>query len=1200
MRKVLVIGCGGSGAKTLAYMMDQIRADLAVHGIDRIPGCWQFLSVDTPIEEERGETVPSVSDQGGRYVSCGVRGSGYQTVDSALTRDLQAESTAGLRATASWMPRRAEDVDFPISVGAGQFRGIGRLVVLTKLAEIKGAVERAMAAMASPEARESARAAAAAVPGLGEAPSAAAPPLVLVASSMAGGSGASMTLDVCRLVAGTQGIDPQLISVFLYTAEVFASVPAGMRGGMPGNTLAMLGEIISAQSTSGGAASTADEQLYQLLGLPVSADRTFSRVIPIGLTSGADGAVFGDGTAEGVFRGMGRGLARYISSDAFDAYVQYNLANPLSGVRTDLVGWGADPNAIAWGSFGYASLSMGRDRYAEYAAQRLARRAVDHALDRFRRSGDSSGDSQRLASLWSHRSAEELSALGLPAAFGGSALAGGGGVDRAAMSWFLSADGLDEQTLRRAAQDAVAESMSRTPQVDPSTPVSEWADIMMQNLRTQEGAITGRLDAVAEDLTARWAQRLGERLVATTRQAIADLGLPYASYVLSQIGGPGGIARVLAQKIEGLSAIRPAAVLQPSSEFTSQVMGMRKATLGAAGTTQLQNNLAQQLSESAFQWLASRAARQAAGVLEDFCVSAVAPLEAVMDDARRGLQAARSAPAAGQGVAEVASDLYAAWPREPEAGQSTTAAVPKRFATAHNEVTIMDVAQYAPRFDADVLDSVAAERAGQPGESPTDLGQAYEWAVRDVLRGHWVPGSGEKAPENLLTVASVWVPSGLSGRSRTAMPQPARYELRVSPEAVLERARAFVGRRGESFETFVSESLREYLTDQSVGGHELSTREQAVLSALERALVMARPLTAIRTDIYTHLHAGAGDRPLIDYTFSAMPFANLPVAQRLVDAVERDDTIDSGLVADRIDKALGTEKVSRVDVFGSYPRTLPVAYSGLLESVLRAWDERRGSDAGRSAFWKWRRARPLPGGLPMGDSERRTLVRAWWLAQLAGGIQRPDRQGGDLQPVRVWDLTEDSWVDFPAPMLTPPSRMIVNNAWLPVVLESSLLAYVQAQRTGLDAFRPWKVLRTWADTSESGPIVSLGTTGPEEKLVGRLLAAGTLSDQLRPAVDLSATDDPEERRSALLSWIDAVLADLDQHYLPGPGKADGGASFTNFRKRAQVEITPLTIDLAQEMVEGLTQLRSVIAEAPVATDGEGGQGPASLGETMTY
>ena len=76
------------------------------------------------------------------------------------------------------------------------------------------------------------------MPGVGTAPVIDIAPMVLVVSSMAGGSGASMTLDVCRLVAGTSlelGINPDSISVFLYTAEVFQkSVPANARQGMPG------------------------------------------------------------------------------------------------------------------------------------------------------------------------------------------------------------------------------------------------------------------------------------------------------------------------------------------------------------------------------------------------------------------------------------------------------------------------------------------------------------------------------------------------------------------------------------------------------------------------------------------------------------------------------------------------------------------------------------------------------------------------------------------------------------------------------------------------------------------------------------------------------------------------------------------------------------------------------------------------------
>ena len=192
--------------------------------------------------------------------------------------------------------------------------------------------------------------------------------------------------------------------------KIVTSVPAHLRADMPGNTLTMLSEIVAAQAGAEGLAADLDEALYASLGIKNYAGRAFKRVTPIGLRAGGSGAVFGDGTPEGVFRGMGRGLARYISSPAFRDFVSYDIANQVEVPDRDLVGWGVDPTDTAWSSFGYASLSTGRDRYAEYASQRIARRAVDHALDGFKLSGgDATGDSQRLADLWTERRPLELS-----------------------------------------------------------------------------------------------------------------------------------------------------------------------------------------------------------------------------------------------------------------------------------------------------------------------------------------------------------------------------------------------------------------------------------------------------------------------------------------------------------------------------------------------------------------------------------------------------------------------------------------------------------------------------------------------------------------------------------------------------------------------------------------------------------------------
>ena len=60
MHKVLVVGCGGSGAKTLAYMMDQLKTTLAERLPERydspkdveLPRAWQFVSVDVPTVAE--------------------------------------------------------------------------------------------------------------------------------------------------------------------------------------------------------------------------------------------------------------------------------------------------------------------------------------------------------------------------------------------------------------------------------------------------------------------------------------------------------------------------------------------------------------------------------------------------------------------------------------------------------------------------------------------------------------------------------------------------------------------------------------------------------------------------------------------------------------------------------------------------------------------------------------------------------------------------------------------------------------------------------------------------------------------------------------------------------------------------------------------------------------------------------------------
>ncbi|MGP5253577.1 tubulin-like protein [Brachybacterium sp. JB7] len=1172
MRKVLIIGCGGSGAKTLSYMMDQLRADLAVHGVDEIPGCWQFVNVDTPIQEEHGAHLPSVGDLGGTYVSCGDTGS-YAPVDAAVTQKLQANGSEGLRAAASWMPRDPSDVTFPISVGAGQSRAIGRMLTLSKAAQIGPGIRRAIDAMNSERSREQARRTSEAVPGLGGVPDPAAGAVTLVVSSMAGGSGASMTLDVCRIVSAMPEVDEDLTSLFLYTADVFGELPHQDRLGMSGNTLAMLGEIFAAQgSADGGRAGRNDADVYERLGISGTAGRPFRRVFPIGRRTGVDNMVFGDGSPDGVYRGMGRGLGRLLLSPRFDSIISYLIANVAGGLlSTDTVAWGSKADDLIWSSFGYASLSMGRDRYLEYAAERIARSSVKHVLDGFRQEGSTHGDQQQLAELWQYKQADELTRAGLPIGPANATMAGDSAVDSTVQQWFLSSAGLSQEALSREAGEAVTEAMRRRPSIDPNMPLEQWATSIDPWARMEDGAVQTALERSANALAAAFARDFHDRILDTLRQAIAEHGVVYAGYVLEKLAGPGGEIAQLVPRLRDLERLRKnRAALSVSPEFLAPYTGQRKAMVGQRAAGELEDDLFHALRDSAFGWLASTAAQKVATLLQDFGASVAQPLRKEFDDVRRGLISDSEQTPSAQGVAQLESPFVKAWPTEPDPGQPESGSVPDRFTIAHNEVVLMGVDEYVPRFSVDILDSVAAERAGDTHQNSSDPQQAHARARRDVILGEWTKGAGDVPPADLLVTTRTWVPKGVPG---ALAPTSGQYSLRARSSDLLRRARSFVHRRGESFEAFAAESMRSYITDPQIGEHERELRQKQLLTALRKTLVMAQPLTTINTTVQREL----GTPPLqLNYQFSSIPFNGLDgLVAELQDIVARDSQISTDSVLPAIEHALSALPVGKIDVFGSYPMTFPVAY-GLLRDVAEDWKGR--TDAGRRDFWHWRRSRSLPGGLPFSDAERTALVRGWWVAQLAGGLDIPSGDG-DRTPVRIWDPEAEEWVSFPAPMLTPPSRMIVSTAWLPAVLESSLLAYTEADEKGLRAFRPWTVLRRWADLGQFGPTVSLDGTTRDAEIISLLLGTGEFSHGLRPVVDLSAATDPEERRTLLLDYCDRVAAVLDQRFLPGAGKKDHPQVFANFRHRSQVATTPLTIDLAEEMRAELLALRRTIESA---------------------
>ena len=200
------------------------------------------------------------------------------------------------------------------------------------------------------------------------------------------------------------------MGMFLVTPDIFESLDDSAVTGTRANALAMLGEIVASQT---GSARVTDVELLRALGHENGEGERipFARVFPVGRYVGAQRTIFGDGTPNAVYRGLGRGLAGMVlSGTATQQFIEWDLTNQTGDQGSlEFLGWGNKQwNNIPWGTFGYASLSMGRDRYAEYSAQRLARSSVDKLLHGHLQPGNDASDEEQVNAILHHADFQQL------------------------------------------------------------------------------------------------------------------------------------------------------------------------------------------------------------------------------------------------------------------------------------------------------------------------------------------------------------------------------------------------------------------------------------------------------------------------------------------------------------------------------------------------------------------------------------------------------------------------------------------------------------------------------------------------------------------------------------------------------------------------------------------------------------------------
>lgn len=1150
MRRFLVVGCGGSGGATLAYMMDHLRNALAEKGYvlppDRMPAGWEFVHVDVPVATDSApEGLAPVAKQGGRYLATGSTTTlTYEQVDAELCKKVQTRGSRALEGLEGWVPRLPGNVTVAVSLGAGQYRAVGRAITLNRSLAVFDGLKAAWQRLQQPEVTTELSAVAAA---FDQTYAAEPSPIVLVVSSMAGGAGASMALDVCRLIQRIPGVDSQTTGVFMLSADVFDEITPAMRVGVRPNSLAMIGEIAAAQN---GTAGEHDSNVLEGIGAGAGGNGApFQRVIPIGRYIGGDGATLGQGTMRDVYRALGRGIGALMVSgrSALQDFVAYDLVNttPLT-IDWQQSGWGVPHSgALTMAGFGFANLSMGRDRYAEYSAQRLARAAVDRLVEGHMRPGSSASSTEAIAAMLEHLWPQAVAQLKLPT------------TPQQITGW-LDAVVLGGQagTQVRAAVDLKVRSGLAGGDGHVAT---QWVPLVRQQLAQQRSAVSEAARQVAYRAAWDWHQDLRERAEDVISEAVSTLGLPYAQALVTRIRQH--VDRVVIPALAPLAAYASGDAVALGQDIDATLGGLKGVLANSAAVVE---RVLDAVRGSALLVARGSAAELAATVLASFSPQVLDPLAEAAANVLAGLERARTEDPSGLGLAVLETDVYSAWPNEREA-------TPARFSHAENEVLVTDAGDFPAQY-------VAHLSAAVPGQA--GYADALGLAVGQVISGVWVTSGGTRPPGGLLAQHGSWICPAFpvdpdAGQAR--VPSAARYAFATTPKAVLERSRGFIARPAESFRSFTQVGLGTYLTETGVPEHVLDDRRRTVLAKFRETLALARPLVGVNAEAVSALH---GVDLKYRYKFSAVPFQGVIDGQ--IRELLSDPSIDPSSLANfGAGLAPASSPAQQVSVFGSYQHYVPIAFRSIFQPIADQWAQTTAQ--GRPAFWEYRRSRPLTAALPFSEPERRAIVAGWYTAQICGTLSVPKPPGLHLpvpdEPVRLYSDESQSWLAFPHPLLSPPgSPGFEPLGWLPAVLEGVLLAQARASEPPvLGSLRPYVALRRQWDRGLQGP--TLGPTLHAVQAVASWLATGAVPAGGSSAITAEATT-PAERAEAAVAWVHAFAEYVGAEYLPpAPGATTGGGRFAVIDTREKVGAAPLVREVAADIFWAMGELERVIGLA---------------------
>ena len=784
MHKVLVVGAGGTGEIFARIFQNDARRRLRQLGWERdMPAAWRAIVIDVAQKPDPARPgTPTGLGSTGRRVPLAASPFKYKNYFDRATA-----------APASWPALVGSLADRDVAVpppfkGAGGRPQVGYAVGVSELPRIAEEIDRELALMDSPQARDE-LAELTRVTRIGD-PEEEPGTIVMIVSSLGGGGGASLLPLLCELLAGRATAGAHFLAseltTLLFTPDVFVEFTAAEKRSLNANALSTVCTMINGYEAPG----QLPDELAQLLAPAGVTILDAPRVPRTNFFVGVRNSHIAFDHHEKVVEAAAKAVLTWVT----DARVAKGLEAHLDAnrfglsVTSELRITDTSATSRMASSIGRARVSRGEETFEDYLAERIAKRALEIFLRGQRGMGVTR--SEREDAIIERVGREQGRVL----------------VARCRLRDGDVRNELESrETLKSSVQAVVRRLNDDRRSQNRRTTAEHWGAAINRECKTAFGSFAADDDERRTAAAARWGVDAEARVRDAVTELVARYGVPITIRALDEAQGlvregAGEIERSRSEQLPLVATLR---------ERASELLATAKRTIRSRDA--VLDETTERLGKAAFVELEVEHKTLAARLLRDLAQSVLQPLRQALAEAAAQLVEAET----GQH-----KELVTAW---------STRELSKHLVPAANEILLTPL-----NTVPELADRLLEQTLGIDGPA-----NAEAEGVVEILTGVYpAQAGGVLEHKHLIEPTRVW---------RAASSAPALYSIRIDPPEFLHRARRWVGERRGAIGDWLRQPLSEWIDASPRNADHLADAVDLAVSYAE-PLVNVNPLT----HLYVH------------------------------------------------------------------------------------------------------------------------------------------------------------------------------------------------------------------------------------------------------------------------------------------------------------------------------------------------------------